>query len=65
VSILFFEETEESIKPQIARISPLQPDRRFKFHKRSQFFIRTHNEPPSVAAMRVRNPDRSPLGIHG
>jgi hypothetical protein len=26
-------------------------------------FIRTHNETLSVAAMRVGNPDRSPVGI--
>jgi hypothetical protein len=40
-------------------------NRRFKFHKRSQYFIGTHNETFSVAAMRVGNPDRSPLGING
>jgi hypothetical protein len=36
-----------------------------KFQKRSQYFIRVHNETFSVAAMRVSNPDRSPLRIHG
>jgi hypothetical protein len=36
-----------------------------QFHKRRQFFIRSHNQTPSVAAMRVRNPDRSPVGING
>jgi hypothetical protein len=36
-------------------------DRSFQFQKRSQFFIRVHNEPLSVAAMRVGNPDDSPL----
>jgi hypothetical protein len=39
--------------------------RRFAFHKRSQLFIRTHNETLSVIAMRVSNENRSPLGIHG
>jgi hypothetical protein len=39
-------------------------DRRFKFNKRRQLFIRTHNETLSVAAMRVSNPDRSPVGIN-
>ena len=39
-------------------------NRRFKFHKRSQLFIRTHNETLSVVAMRVCNPDRSPVGIN-
>jgi hypothetical protein len=41
------------------------PIRRFQFHKRSQYFIRVHNEPLSVVAMRVCNPDRSPLRIKG
>jgi hypothetical protein len=36
-------------------------DRRFEFHKRSQFFICPHNEALTVAAMRVSNPDCSPL----
>jgi hypothetical protein len=34
----------------------------FKFNKRSQLFIGTHDEPLSVA-MSVDNPDRSPLDI--
>jgi len=33
-------------------------------HKRSQLFIRAHNETLSVAAMRVSNPDRSLLRVH-
>jgi hypothetical protein len=36
----------------------------FQFHKRSQYFIRVHNETLSVA-MGVSNPDRSPLRING
>ena len=39
-------------------------NRRFEFHKRSQLFIRVHNESLSVAAMCVCNPDRSPVGIN-
>jgi hypothetical protein len=39
-------------------------NRRFKVQKRSQLFIRTHNETLSVVAMRVCNPDRSPVGIN-
>jgi hypothetical protein len=31
----------------------------------SQVVIGTHNETPSVAAMRVNNPDYPPLGING
>jgi len=34
------------------------PNRRFQFHKRSQLFIRVHNETLSVA-MRIDNKDRS------
>jgi hypothetical protein len=30
-----------------------------------KLFIRSHNETLSIAAMRVRNPDRSPVGISG
>jgi len=40
-------------------------NRQFKFQKRGQLFVRVHNEPLSVAAMRVNNPDRSPLRING
>ena len=39
-------------------------NRRFEFQKRRQLFIRTHNETLSVVAMRVSNPDRSPVGIN-
>jgi hypothetical protein len=41
------------------------PNRRFEFQKRSQLFIRVHNETLSVVAMAVNDPDRSPVGIHG
>jgi len=40
-------------------------NRRFKFKKHSQLFIRSHSETLSVAAMRINNPDRSPLQING
>ena len=46
---------------------PNQSVVRFESHdieKRGQLLIRTHNEPLSVAAMRVGNPGRSPLGIN-
>jgi hypothetical protein len=39
--------------------------RRLQFQKRRQLFIRAHNETLPVAAMRVSNPDHSPVGIHG
>jgi hypothetical protein len=41
------------------------PNCRFKLNKRSQLFIRMHNETLSVAAMRVNNPDGLPLRIDG
>jgi len=34
-------------------------------HKRSQLFVRTHNETFSVVAIRVSNPDRPSLRING
>jgi len=34
-------------------------------HKRRQLFICTHDETLSVAAVRIDNPDCSPLEIHG
>jgi len=37
----------------------LPPNRRFKFHKRSQLFIRTHNETLSIAADSNDSPMRS------
>jgi len=40
-------------------------NRRFQFHKRSQLFFGSRNETLSVVAMRVNNPDCSPLGING
>jgi hypothetical protein len=39
--------------------------RGFEFHKRRQFLICAHNETLSVVAVRVNNPDCSPVGIHG
>src|SRR2546423_13578892 len=52
-------------EPQIARISPMQPDCRFKFRKRGQLFIGVHTEAFSVPSVRVRNPDCSPPTIKG
>jgi hypothetical protein len=40
------------------------PDRRFKLDKCSQFFFRSLDQPLFVVAMRVNNPDRSPVGIN-
>jgi hypothetical protein len=37
--------------------------RPLQFHKRSQLFIRMHNEAPAAASMRVSNPGCSPLRI--
>jgi hypothetical protein len=54
--------TEKSLNRRFARISPIQPDCRFKFKKRSQPVTRTYNETLSVVAMRVCNEDRDDLG---
>jgi hypothetical protein len=43
----------------------LSQNRRLQFKKRSQLFIRMHNETLSAAAMRISNPDRSPMRIQG
>ena len=42
-----------------------EPNRRFKFKKRRQFFIRVHNQTFSIIAVRIDNKDRLPLTIHG
>jgi hypothetical protein len=34
-----------------------------KFNKRGELFVGMHNKAPSVAAVRVNNPDRSPFKI--
>jgi hypothetical protein len=36
-----------------------------KFKKRSQLFIRSHNETLPVIAVCINNPERSPFGIDG
>jgi hypothetical protein len=36
-----------------------------EFKKRSLPIIRMHNETLTIVAMRISNPDRSPVGIHG
>jgi hypothetical protein len=49
------------IKPDYDSAKQLRIHRRFQFQKRGQLFIRTHNETLSVAAMRISNPDCSPI----
>ena len=55
-----FRKTLASLSWQFAAIANL----RFEFKKRGQSFMRSHNETLSVVAMRVSNPDRSPVGIN-
>jgi hypothetical protein len=50
-----------SLASQFART----PNRGFDFHKRSQLFIRAHNETLSIVTVRVCNPDRSSARIQG
>ena len=37
---------------------------RFQLNERRQFVIHMHNETLSVVALRISNPDRSPIGIN-
>jgi hypothetical protein len=39
-------------------------NRRFEFQKSGLLFIRTHDEPLSIGAVRVCNPDRPPPGVN-
>jgi hypothetical protein len=39
-------------------------NRPFQFEEGSRLFLGVHNEPLPIAAMRVRNPDCSPVGIN-
>src|SRR5438128_293571 len=65
-SIRFFDDGPPySACGSVLSVSPVSKNRRFDFDKRSQLFIRTHNETLSVVAMRVSNPDYSPARIHG
>jgi hypothetical protein len=42
----------------------VQPSRRFKFDKRAELVVGADNKPLSVAAVRVNNPDCSPLRVN-
>jgi len=53
----------QSCPPLADNVNAIFANRGFKFEKRRQLFIRAYNEPLSIAAMRVGNPDGSPLGI--
>jgi hypothetical protein len=46
-------------------MSTAMPNRRFDFNKRSQQFIRPHNETFSIVTMRISNPDRLPTRADG
>jgi hypothetical protein len=48
----------------LSYIAPRPDKRRFEPPKRNQLFIGLHNETFPVAAVRVSNPDRSPVGIN-
>jgi hypothetical protein len=63
MGVLIFGEFGRNLA-SLSRQFTASADRRFEFLKRSQLFIRTHNETLSVTAMRVNNPDRSPVGIN-
>jgi hypothetical protein len=48
-----------------AQLTAIFRESRLRVQQRGQFLIRTHNEPLSVAAMCISNPDCSPLRIKG
>jgi hypothetical protein len=48
----------------LSRLFAAGANRQFEFQKRSQLIIRVHDEPLSVVAVCICNPDRSPVGIN-
>jgi hypothetical protein len=55
----------DSVSGKIRFFTAGTANRRFQFYKRGQLFVGVHNKAPSVVAMCVGNPDRSPVRIHG
>ena len=53
-----------SLLPARVRLPGGGANRHFQFQKSRQLFIRMHSETLSVAAVRVCNPDRSPVRIN-
>src|SRR5207249_10358305 len=58
------EQPRRGCKPLNLFSQNVDTNRPFQFQKSSQLFIRVHNETFSVVAMRVGNPDWSPVGIN-
>jgi len=58
--LLSTRQRQNDLRDQIHREFVYRP---LQFHERRQHFIGTHNEPLSVA-MRVNDPDCSPVGIN-
>jgi hypothetical protein len=52
------------ISPACRGYSVASANRKFQFQKRRQLFLGLHDVTLSIAAMRVSNPDRSPVGIN-
>jgi hypothetical protein len=65
IQIRFTTPSLEKISLACQDNSPAVPNRRFKFQKRRQLFIRARNETLSVAAMRVMTAgcDTTPTGM--
>jgi len=64
-----FEQTVKNNPKKIGAVNPLTASRQSRLTlvpaaKAGQLFIRTHNETLSIA-MRVSNPNCSPVAIHG
>jgi hypothetical protein len=54
---------KKEVWPTCSRRLP-SANRRFKFDERSQLLTRVHDEVLTVVAVRISNPDRSPVGIN-
>jgi hypothetical protein len=62
VSLLSTRQRQSDLRDQIHREVVNRP---FKFNKRGQLFVSADDETPSVAAVCINNPDRSPVRIKG
>jgi len=57
-------EDDIQVIENLLREAEREAAQRSRFYKSGQHFIRVHNETVAVAAMCIRNPDGSPVGIN-
>jgi hypothetical protein len=60
MTVFITEESQENLA-SLSRQFAASANRKFQFYKRRQPFLGLHDVTLSIAAMRVSNPDRSPL----